>query len=98
MKIVGFEVSGVSRLGIVEGDGVIDLQSADASLPGDLAEILRRTNGDLTPLADVARKAPASARRPLGSLKYALPVAHPGKIIWQATVRMRFASAARSIP
>jgi 2-keto-4-pentenoate hydratase/2-oxohepta-3-ene-1,7-dioic acid hydratase in catechol pathway len=81
MKIVGFEVSGGIRLGIVEGDGVIDLQSADASLPGDLAEILRRTNGDLTSLADVARKAPASARRPLDSLKYALPVAHPGKII-----------------
>ena len=80
MKIVGFEANGL-RLGVVEGDNVIDLQAVDASLPGDLGEVLRRSNGDLKPLADLAKKAPASARRPLAGLKFALPVAHPGKII-----------------
>ena len=81
MKIVGFEANNGVRLGVVEGDNVIDLQAVDASVPGDLGEVLRRGNGDLKPLADLAKKAPASARRPLAGLKFALPVANPGKII-----------------
>jgi acylpyruvate hydrolase len=81
MKIVGFEANGQLRLGVVEGEAVIDLQAVDGSLPGDLGEVLRRGNGDLAPLADLARKAPAAARRPLAGLKFALPVARPGKII-----------------
>ena len=81
MKIVGFEANGGVRLGVVEGDAVIDLQAADATVPADLGEVLRRSNGDLKALGDLARKAPSSARRPLAGLKYALPVARPGKII-----------------
>ena len=42
---------------------VTDLQAVDADLPSDLGEILRRNDGDLTPLAGLAKKAPASARR-----------------------------------
>lgn len=81
MRIVGFKNGQGLRLGVVEGDQVIDLQAADASLPADLAAILRQTNGDLSPLSDLAKKAPASARVPLKGLSYALPVANPGKII-----------------
>jgi 2-keto-4-pentenoate hydratase/2-oxohepta-3-ene-1,7-dioic acid hydratase in catechol pathway len=81
MKIVGFEGSNGPRLGVVEGDTVIDLQAADAGLPGDLGEVLRKNNGDLKSLADLAKKAPASARRALAGLKFGLPVARPGKII-----------------
>jgi 2-keto-4-pentenoate hydratase/2-oxohepta-3-ene-1,7-dioic acid hydratase in catechol pathway len=81
MKIVGFETDNDLRLGVVEGDAVIDLQAADSGTPGDLGEVLRRRNGDLKPLADLAKKAPASARRPLAGLKFGLPVARPGKII-----------------
>src|SRR3954453_5666759 len=80
MKIVAFESNG-PRLGVVEGDAAIDLQAADSNTPTDLGEALRRGNGDLKPLADLAKKAPASARRPLSGLKFALPVARPGKII-----------------
>lgn len=80
MKIVSFEDSGL-HLGVVEGDNVIDLQAADAAAPSDLGDWLRRSNGDLKPLADLAAKAPASARRPLAGLKFALPVPTPGKII-----------------
>ena len=64
-------------LGVVDGDNVIDLQMADANVPSDLGEVLRRSNGDLKALAEMAKKAPASARRPLAGLKYALPVARP---------------------
>ena len=81
MKIVSFEANNGVRLGVVEGDSVIDLQAVDASIPGDLGDYLRVNNGDLTPLAALAAKAPASARRPLSGLKFALPVTRPGKII-----------------
>lgn len=81
MKIVGFQGNNGVRLGVVEGDSVIDLQAVDASLPGDLGEVLRRGHGDLALLADLAKKAPSSARLPLAGLKFALPVARRGKII-----------------
>ena len=81
MKIVGFEVNNSAHLGVVEGDRVVDLQAVDAALPGDLGEVLRRNNGDLKPLAELAKKALASARSPLAGLKFGLPVARPGKII-----------------
>ena len=81
MKIVGFEADGRLRLGLVEGDNVVDLQAVDGMLPADLGEVLRRTKGDLKPLADLAKIAKADARRSLAGLKYALPVARPGKII-----------------
>jgi 2-keto-4-pentenoate hydratase/2-oxohepta-3-ene-1,7-dioic acid hydratase in catechol pathway len=81
MKIVGFAADKGTRLGVVEGDVVIDLQAVDASLPGDLGAALQRTNGDTKVFSDLAKKATASTRRPLAGLKYTLPVAHPGKII-----------------
>lgn len=81
MKIVGFEANNGVRLGVVDGDNVVDLQAVDANVPTDLAEVLRRSNGDLSPIGALAKKAPASARRPLDGVTYALPVAHPGKII-----------------
>ena len=81
MKIVGFETKAGLRLGVGEGGQVVDLQMADEKGPADLAEWLRRHDGDLTPLADLAKRAPAGARRPLKGLTYALPVARPGKIV-----------------
>ena len=81
MKIVAFEGEGGPRLGVVEGDQVIDLAAADAKVPSDLGEWLKQNNGDTKPLAEIAKRAPASARKPLAGLTYALPVGRPGKII-----------------
>src|SRR5262249_39402615 len=81
MKVVGFTTYEGPRLGLLEGDQVIDLQSVDQSVPNDLAIVLRQHDGDLGALADLAKRAPASAKRPLAGLTYALPVARPGKII-----------------
>jgi acylpyruvate hydrolase len=81
MRIVGFEADGGLRLGVVEGDQVIDLQAVDAKVPTNLGALLAANNGDLKPLADLASRAPASARRPLAGIKYGLPVARPGKIL-----------------
>ena len=66
---------------MVEGEEVIDLQAVDPGLPADLGAILRKSDGDLKHLGDLAKKAPASARVPLQGLSFALPVAQPGKIV-----------------
>jgi 2-keto-4-pentenoate hydratase/2-oxohepta-3-ene-1,7-dioic acid hydratase in catechol pathway len=81
MKIVGFEANNKVRLGVVEGDTVIDIQAVDSSITGDLGDYLRATNGDMSQLKAAAAKATAASRIPLAGLKFALPVAKPGKII-----------------
>ena len=81
MKIVAYEENGEPRLGIVEGDEVIDLKAADGHAPTDLGEWLAATGGEVASLAALAKRAPAQARRPLAGLSYALPVRRPGKIV-----------------
>jgi acylpyruvate hydrolase len=81
MKIVAFEGQGGPHLGVVEGDQVVDLQAVDNKVPADLGEWLKKNNGDTKSLGDIVKKAPASARKPLAEITYALPVARPGKII-----------------
>ena len=81
MKIVAFEGQGGARLGAVEDDQVVDLNAADSRLPADLGEFLAKNNGDTRPLADIAKRAPAGARKSLGDLTYRLPVGRPGKIL-----------------
>src|SRR3954470_5074954 len=81
MKVVGFEADGGLRLGIVEGDSVIDLQAVDPKVPANLADALAANNGSVRPLGDVAKRSPVPALRPLKGLKFGLPVARPGKIL-----------------
>jgi acylpyruvate hydrolase len=81
MKIVCFRVDGERRLGLVEGDNVIDVQTVDKAAPNELGAWLRRHDGDLSGLAELAKRAAAGARRPLQGLQYDLPVAQPGKIV-----------------
>jgi 2-keto-4-pentenoate hydratase/2-oxohepta-3-ene-1,7-dioic acid hydratase in catechol pathway len=80
MKIVNFETADGIRIGVVDGDSVVDVAAVDASLPNELGAFLR-ANGDMKKLAETVKKAPASAKLPLAGLKFALPVANPGKII-----------------
>ena len=81
MKIVGFESSEGLRLGVVEGDNVIDLQAVDPKVSSNLADVLAQTNGNLSSLGDLAKRAPASARKPLSGIKFGLPVARANKLI-----------------
>jgi len=81
MKIVAFERQGGPRLGVVEGETVVDLNAVDGAVPNDLGEWLKRNDGDTKPLADIAKRAAAGARRPLSGLIYRLPIGRPGKII-----------------
>jgi acylpyruvate hydrolase len=81
MKIASFAANGDVHLGVIEGDQVIDVNAVDKTLPTDLGELLRRSNGDLSAVKDAAKRAPAGARRPLAGLKFGLPVGKPGKVI-----------------
>lgn len=81
MRIVGFDVAGERRLGVIVDDQVIDLKQLDPSAPTDLREWLVRHDGDLALLANLATSAPRRAARPLDGLTFALPVATPGKIV-----------------
>lgn len=80
MKIVNFQSSNGVRMGVVDGDTVVDVNAADSTLPTEYGAFLR-AGGDTKALADVVKKAPASARVPLAGLKFALPVMSPGKVI-----------------
>jgi len=66
MKLMMFEKSGGpalgSTLGLVEGDSVIDLAAADASLPKDLASLIAAGPSALAGVKAAAGKAPASAK------------------------------------
>src|SRR5260370_25295979 len=81
MRSVGFESDGGPRRGLVPPDAAMDLQAVDPRVSADLGEWLRANGGDVAPLHDLARRAGASARRPLAQLRFGLPVARPGKIL-----------------
>ncbi len=79
MKFVTFHQGRATRLGVVDGDQVIDLNAADASVPPDLRAALRAG----VDLQAAARRAIGSgaARVPLASLSLAPLVPEPGKVI-----------------
>ena len=81
MKIARFEAEEETHLGIVDGDEVIDLNVLNRSVPNELAELLRRLDGDLGYIAELAKRATSRSRRPIEGLRYALPVAGTSKII-----------------
>src|SRR5262245_47432800 len=84
MKLMMFEKATPApspALGLVEGDSVIDLAAADASLPKDLASLIAAGPSALAKVKAAAAKAPASAKLPLASVKAALPIARPPKFI-----------------
>jgi 2-keto-4-pentenoate hydratase/2-oxohepta-3-ene-1,7-dioic acid hydratase in catechol pathway len=81
MKIVAFDENKNTRLGVVNEDSVVDLQIVDNRLPTDLGVWLAENDGDLRRLGDIAKGAPASARKPMAGLDFALPVGRPGKIV-----------------
>jgi acylpyruvate hydrolase len=80
MRIVSFLQDQRSRLGVVSGETVIDLGAAAPMLPNELAALLNAAGG-LQAAADAAKKAPASAHRPLEGLHFLPTVGAPGKIV-----------------
>lgn len=81
MRIVSFLDGGCERLGLVDGEVVVDLQALDPGLPTDLGLILHRAHGDLSHLASLAARARSAERRPLDGLNFDVPIRNPGKIV-----------------
>jgi acylpyruvate hydrolase len=81
MRLVAFELAGAARLGLVDGDGVIDLAEAAPDLPRDLTGLIRAGAPALAAAAQAARTVRPAARHKLDGLRFLPPIEHPGKII-----------------
>lgn len=73
MRIASFTESKHTRLGIVDGDDIIDVGSADQTLPPDLGPLL--TDQSLERVSEQGRS--AAARIPLSSVRLEAPIAQP---------------------
>jgi acylpyruvate hydrolase len=79
LKFTTFIAHGVTRLGVVDKDGVIDLHAAQPQISSDLKLALKRSQ-DLVSAAKTA-VASSAPRIPLAGLKYAPLISEPGKVI-----------------
>lgn len=80
MRFASFRTGSSARLGLLQGDEVIDLALAAPDVPGDLMALLS-AGIDLRSLEALAASAPAAARRPLDSTTLLPPIVRPGKIV-----------------
>jgi 2-keto-4-pentenoate hydratase/2-oxohepta-3-ene-1,7-dioic acid hydratase in catechol pathway len=78
VRVVSFAGPDGPRLGVLDGDGVVDLSAVDAAAPRELREVLR--TGGLPELERLALDPAADARRALDELQLGLPVPWPGKV------------------
>jgi 2-keto-4-pentenoate hydratase/2-oxohepta-3-ene-1,7-dioic acid hydratase in catechol pathway len=78
MKLVTFSDAKPARVGLVKGDGVIDLSKADPDLPRDMIGLMTEWQ---RLRADVERASSRAADAPLKSVKLHAPVPRPGKAL-----------------
>lgn len=81
MKLMMFDAGRGQRLGVVDGDYVVDAAAVDETLPGDILALILGGNRALAAVRAAAVNAPASAKHALATVKAALPIAHPPKFI-----------------
>ena len=81
MKLMMFDAGKGPRLGLVDGDYVVDVTAVDAALPGDILSLIHGGGRAQAALKAAATNAPAAAKHRLTSIKAALPIAHPPKFI-----------------
>ncbi|MEX0694070.1 MAG: fumarylacetoacetate hydrolase family protein [Rhodospirillales bacterium] len=92
MKLMMFSAGTGTRLGIVDGDSVIDVAACDAGLPATLLDLIGAGPEIAARMAGLAAGAPAAARKKLADLTPALPIERPGKFI---CVGLNYAAHAR---
>ncbi|MEQ8737856.1 MAG: 5-carboxymethyl-2-hydroxymuconate isomerase, partial [Hoeflea sp.] len=76
-----FEASGGPRLGVVDGDKVIDVAAADPALPKTMLALIKAGPEALARVAAAVKGAGAGAVLALKDVKPALPIERPGKFI-----------------
>ena len=79
MKFVSYRNAGALRLGVLDGESVIDLNAAQPQVPADLGAALLA--GVDVVAAGKAALASGAVRTPLAGLSYAPCVVRPGKIV-----------------
>jgi 2-keto-4-pentenoate hydratase/2-oxohepta-3-ene-1,7-dioic acid hydratase in catechol pathway len=76
-----FSKGGSDRLGVVDGDQVVDISAAYAAAPKDILATIQGGAAALAKVKAAAASAASSARSAVSSLTPALPIAHPPKFI-----------------
>ena len=79
MRLVNFHANDGVRIGVVNGDDVIDLTSVDAGAPRDIQAVI--ADDAFQAVQSIADKATDADMRKFDSLSFALPVSSPGKIL-----------------
>lgn len=79
MRLVNFHADDGVRIGVVNGDDVIDLTSVDAGAPRDIQAVI--ADDAFQAVQSIADKATDADMRKFDSLSFALPVSSPGKIL-----------------
>ena len=78
MKLATFTHQGSTRVGVVVGEGIVDLSAAAPSLPREMIAFLEAGDAAM----DAARKAAESAATiPLSEVTLEAPVPRPGKVL-----------------
>ena len=78
MKLVTYGESGQERIGAVAGSEIVDLQSADASLPGTVLGVIE---AEAVEAVSRAVESGAGTRTPLADARLASPIPRPPKIV-----------------
>ncbi|MBT5051346.1 MAG: fumarylacetoacetate hydrolase family protein [Rhodospirillaceae bacterium] len=81
MRFITFERDGAERLGIRDGDTVIDLSKAAADGPQDLNSLIEEGDAGLAKARTVLENAGQDSRLPLSDITYLPPTRQAGKII-----------------
>jgi acylpyruvate hydrolase len=81
MRLVAFDDKGVAKLGVVQGEMVVDLARTAPDLPRDLLGLIRKGASAFDAASDAARKAKPDATRPLAGLRFRAPIENAGKIV-----------------
>ena len=92
MKLMMFEQGDEARLGVVDGETVIDAGACDAALPETLLDLIKAGPDALAALRAATANAPDSARLKLNGVTPALPIERPGKFV---CVGLNYAAHAR---
>ena len=92
MRLMMFEASGGPRLGVVEGDKVIDVAAADLALPKTMLALIEAGPDALARVAAAVKGAGAEATLALKDVTPALPIERPGKFV---CVGLNYAAHAR---
>jgi acylpyruvate hydrolase len=74
MRLVAFDDGGKAKLGVLQGETVVDLARAAPELPRDLLGLIRAGASAFTAAGE-------AARRPLAGIHFLLPIENAGKIV-----------------